>query len=428
MSINFIIPLLIIFGSLLIRVPVAYGMIASALTYFLMTPGDPGQVVHLMGNGIFNNYVYLAVPLFMFTANVMNSGEITDRIFKFANGLVGRFRGGTGYVNVLASLIFSGMTGSAVADAAGLGIMEIDQMRREGYDDGFASALTASTAVIGPIFPPSVPMVIYAMVSGASIGALFMGGMIPAFIIAGILALYVGIMSKKRNYPRGAQVTRKEFIKDSFYAIPALLTPVILLVGIYTGVMTPTEAGAVAAAYSLIISILIYRSLGWKTLWNIIKETGKSVGQVGLVVCAAYGFSYVVANEKIAVLAADFVLGLTDNKYVFLLIVNVAFLIMGMFLDTSTMQLIFLPLLLPIVTTLGIDLVHFGVVCTLNMMIGLMTPPYGMLLFVTAGVSKTPMKEIIKEIMPMIGLEIAVLILITYVPSVITFIPSVLLG
>jgi len=265
------------------------------------------------------------------------------------------------------------------------------------------------------------------MVSGASIGALFMGGMIPAFIIAGVLAVYIGIMSKKRNYPRGVQVARKQFIKDSLYAIPALLTPAILLIGIYTGVMTPTEAGAVAAAYSLIISILIYRSLGWKPLWNIIKETGKSVGQVGLVVCAAYGFSYVVANEKIAQLAADFVLGLTDNKYVFLLIVNIAFLIMGMFLDTSTMQLIFLPLLLPIVTALGIDLVHFGVVCTLNMMIGLMTPPYGMLLFVTAGVSKTPMKEIIKEIMPMIGLEIAVLLLITYVPGIITYLPSVLL-
>lgn len=252
--------------------------------------------------------------------------------------------------------------------------------------------------------------------------------MIPAFLIAIVLAVYVSIVSKKRKYPRGVQVGRRQFLRDSFYAIPALLTPVILLTGIYTGIMTPTEAGAVAAAYSIGISVLIYRSLGLSVLWDIIKKTGKSVGQVSLVVCAAYGFSYVVATEHIAEIAAAWILSLTDSKYMFLLIINFAFLILGMFLDTSTMQLIFLPLLLPIVKVLGIDLVHFGVICTLNMMIGLMTPPYGMLLFVTAGVSKTPMKEIIREIAPMIVLEIAVLLIITYVPQVVLFIPGMLLG
>ncbi len=426
MSWQFMVPLAIILGCMLIRVPVAYGMIAGAMAYFLVTGQDAGNVIHLMVNGIFNNYVLLAVPLFIFTANVMNSGAVTEKVFRFANGLCGRFRGGTAHVNVVASLIFSGMTGSAIADASGLGIMEINQMRKEGYDDGFSSALTAATAVIGPIFPPSIPFVVYSMVSGASIGKLFMAGMLPALFIAAILSAYIAFIAKKRKYPRGVQVTGKQFWKDSYKAIPALLTPVILLAGIYTGIMTPTEAGAVAAFYSILISVLVYHSMGFPALWGIIKSTGKAVGQLGLIVAAAYAFSYIVATEHVAEHAATWILGLTDNKYLFLLIVNLSFFALGMFIDTSTMQLIFIPLLLPIVSAMQIDLVHFGVVVTLNMMIGLLSPPYGMLLFVTSGISKTPMKEIIRELLPMIALECGVLLLITYIPQTIMFLPELL--
>lgn len=427
MSWQFLIPMGIILVCLLIRVPVAYGMLAGAMAYFLATGQEAGNVVHLVVNGIFNNYVLLAVPLFVFTANVMNNGEVTEKIFRFANGLCGRFRGGTAYVNVLASLIFSGMTGSAIADASGLGIMEIEQMRKEGYDDGFSAALTASTAVIGPIFPPSIPFVVYSMVSGASIGKLFMAGMLPAVFIAVVLSVYIGVIAKKRKYPRGAQVTRRQFWKDSFVALPALFTPVILLAGIYTGIMTPTEAGAVAAFYSILVSILVYHSLGFKTLWDILKNTGKTVGQLGLIVSAAYGFSYIVATEHVAENAAAWILGLTDSKYLFLIVINLSFFALGMFIDTSTMQLIFIPLLLPVVNALHIDLVHFGVVVTLNMMIGLLTPPYGMLLFVTSGIAKTPMKPIIKELMPMIVLECVVLLVITYIPQTVMFLPNLLM-
>ena len=384
---SFLIVIVVILGCLLIKVPVAYGMISGSLIYFLVTGTDAGNVVHLMVNGIFNNYVLLAVPLFVFTANVMNSGEVTEKVFNFANGLCGRFRGGTAYVNILASLIFSGMTGSAIADASGLGIMEIEQMRKEGYEDGFSAAITAATAVIGPIFPPSIPFVVYAMVSGASIGKLFMAGVVPALFVAVVLAIYVSLIAKRRNFPRGIQVARKVFLHQTIRAIPAMLTPVILLVGIYTGVMTPTEAGALAALYSILISVLIYRSLGIKTLWEIIKQTGKTVGQLGLVVCAAYGFSYIVATEHVAQNMANYILGIVSEKNMFLLISGLAFFVMGMFLDTSTMQLIFIPLLLPMVNSLGIDLVHF---------------------------------------LPMIALELVVLIVITFVPGTILFMTNVM--
>lgn len=423
-----IIPLIIMFGCLLIRVPIAYCMIAAIFSYFLLIGQGAGQVVHIVVNNIFSNYVLIAVPLFVFTANVMNTGAVTEKIFKFCNGLLGRKRGGTAYVNVLASLIFSGMTGSAIADASGLGIMEVEQMRKEGYDDGFSAALTAATAVIGPIFPPSIPFVVYSLVSGASIGKLFMGGIVPALFIAVALSVYVWYVSKKRNYPKGEEVTRKQFWKQTLNAVPALFTPVILLVGIYTGVMTPTEAGGVAAAYSIILSVFVYRSMGLKELWRIITDTAKSVGQLGLIVAAGYGFCYIVAAEHLADSIAAWLIALTNDKYVFLLIINIAFFIMGMFLETSTMQLIVIPLILPAVKVLGIDLVHFGIVVTLNMMIGLLTPPYGMLLFVTSGVSKTPVKPIIKELYPMIAVEVIVLLIITYFPNTVMFIPNLLLG
>ena len=312
----------------------------------------------------------------------MNSSEVTDKIFNFARSLIGRRPGATGYVNILASLIFAGMTGSAVADASGLGMLEISQMKKEGYDMPFTCAITASTAVIGPIFPPSIPFVIYAMISGASVGKLFMGGMVPAIILCIVIGIYVYFISKKRNYPIGEKVSLKYFISSTFNALPALMTPVVLLLGIYTGVMTPTEAGAVAAAYTLLISFLVYRTLNIRSLGKILLNTIRTSGAIFLVIAGAYGFSYIITAEQISKVVVEAMSGLVSSPMAFLLMINILFLILGALVDVNVSELVFLPIIMPLVHYYNIDIIHFGVMICLNMMIGLLTPPFGMLLFV----------------------------------------------
>ena len=357
-------------------------------------------------------------------ANVLNEGEVTDKLFSFCNGLLGRLKGGTAQVNVFISLIFSGMTGSAIADASGIGLMEIDQMKKEGYDAEFSCAITAASATVGPIFPPSIPMVIYAMLSGASIGKLFMGGMVPGVLLAILLMIYVAFISHKRNYPAGVVMSKREFLKATVQALPALFTVVILLGGIYSGICTPTEAGAVASAYALIISALIYKTLGWKKLWGIIKKSAANTATLALLCGTSMLFSYIISLEQVPRVVASLVMGITDNKYIFLFIVNIVFLLLGCVLDVSTIQLVFVPMVLPLVQAMGIDLVHFGVVICLNMMIGLSTPPFGMLLFIVSGLGKTKIKGVIREILPMVLIMIGLLFLVTYVPDIIMFIPN----
>ncbi len=408
----------------LLRLPIAIGMITVSTFYMIAAGLDISMVAEKVLSNLFAKYVIMAVPLFVFTANVMNTGKVTEMVFNFATGLVGRWKGSLAHVNIIDSLIFSGMTGSAVADASGLGIMEIEAMRKHGYEDSFSCALTAASATIGPIFPPSIPMVVYAMLSGASIGNLFLGGMVPGVLIAVALMVYVWYVAHKRDYPRGARYSAREFVGYTLRALPALLTPVILLGGIYSGVVTPTEAGALAGFYALIISTLVYRVMGPKTLWKVILDTARTTGTLSLIVGAAFTFSYVVAVEQIPELVAQLFLGLTDNKHVFLLMVNVIFLVLGMFIDTSTIQVVFVPIVLPTVQALGIDLVHFGVLIVFNMMIGLSTPPFGVLLFIVSGISGTKLEAIIKEMVPMLIMLTLVLFLVTYVPEIVMFVPN----
>ena len=412
----------------ILRMPIPMGMMTACVFYFLVTGESPKMVAQQTLKTFYTNYTIIAVPLFIFAANVMNSGKVTEKVFGFAMGFVGRFKGGLGHVNVLASLVFSGMTGSAIADASGLGKMEIDAMRAEGYDDGFSCAITAASATIGPIFPPSIPMVIYSMLSGASVGALFMGGMVPGVLLALALMVYIMVIAHKRNYPISEKVHLREFIKYTFNAIPAILTPVILLVGIYTGIMTPTEAGAVAGLYALIVAVFGYRVLKWEGFKQVLIDTVKATGTTSIMIGAATTISYIVAKEQVATTVATWITGLTDNKYIFLLIVNFAILILGMFIDTSVIQVVFIPILLPIAKAFGIDLVHFGLVVIFNMMIGLSTPPFGMLLFITSGISGTPLKDVIKEIWWPIITMLLVLIMITYIPDVVLFLPRMLMG
>ena len=407
-----------------LRIPIAFGLIANAALYLLLSGRDLGLAAEAMMSNLYVKFIIIAVPLFIFTANVMNTGKVTDLLFEFANGLVGRMRGGMGHVNVVASFIFSGMTGSAVADASGLGMMEIEAMRKYGYDDGFSCAITAASATIGPIFPPSIPMVFYAMLSGTSIGALFLGGMLPGIVLGIALMLYVGFIARRRGYPRGPQVTLKQFAGITVRAFPALMTPVILLGGIYTGVVTPTEAGALAGFYALVISMLVYRSLGFQHLWGIIKDTVRRTGTVSIIVGSAFTTAYVVAIENIPDMFAAMLLDVTTNPYVLLLIINVLFIFLGMFIDTSTIIVVFIPMVLPLVQELGIDLVHFGVVVVLNMMIGLSTPPFGVLLFIVSGVSDTPLRAVIKDAIPIVVVMLGVLFLVTYVPEIVLFLPN----
>lgn len=406
-----------------LRMPIAFGMLASAVCYLLVKGGDLSLVINQVMNTYYTNYVIIAVPLFIFTANIMNSGKVTDMIFNFAGGLCGRMRGSLGQVNVIASLIFSGMTGSAIADAAGLGKIEIAAMKDQGYDSEFACAITAASATIGPIFPPSIPLVIYAMLSSTSVGALFMGGMIPAILLTGFLMIYVAIIAKKRNYPRGDKIVWSVFMKATFRAILGLLTPIILLVGIYTGIMTPTEAGAIAGFYALIISIFAYKAIGVKEFIAVVKLSVRDIGATSIMIGAAAIISYIVAREQLALNIGNWILGITSSKFGFLFLVNIVILVLGMFMDTSTIQLVFVPIMIPVAQALGIDMVHFGLVVTFNMMVGLSTPPFGMLLFITSGISGTPLKGVMKEIIwPLVSM-LLVLVIITYFPEVTLFLP-----
>jgi tripartite ATP-independent transporter DctM subunit len=402
-------------------------MFMSSIFYFSLAKGpiaDISMVATQFLTSLNSSFVLIAVPLFVFMAEIMNSGKVTDMIFSFASALVGRRRGGLGHVNVVASIIFSGMTGSALADASGLGMMEIRAMKQHGYDDGFSCAITAASATIGPVFPPSIPMIFYSMLSGASVGALFMGGMLPGVLVGLALMAYIAYIANKRQYVRGEKIALSQLVVVTVKAAPALFSVVVLLGGIYSGIVTPTEAGALASLYAIIISVCVYRAIGWQDFFRILAATVKTTGILSLLVGSAYVFSYIVAIERIPNVVAEFLLNVTENKYLLLLLINITFIILGMFVDTMTIILVFIPIVLPLVRALGIDLVHFGVVITLNMMIGLSTPPFGMLLFVVSGISDTPLKVVIKSIAPMLFVLFGVLFLITYVPPLVTFIPN----
>ena len=410
----------------LFRGSIALGMVVSTTVYCLLKGITLQEVVETMVIGFDNQFILLAIPLFVLSARVMNIGGITTRIFNFADSTVGFLRGGLAHVNVVGSIIFSGMTGSALADASGLGMMEVKAMEDGGYERPFACAVSAASATIGPIIPPSIPMVIFSMLSGASLGNLFLGGVIPGLLMGGAMMLYIAAVAKRRNYPVGAWHGFRALFRSLVQAFLSLMTPVILLGGIYSGVFTPTEAGAAAALYAMLLATLVYREMGLQGLYREMVATVENVGFLSFIIAGAFAFGYVVILEGISNKISIAVVSMTANPYVLLLLLNILFLILGCFLDTMILLLVVIPMILPAVKALGIDLVHFGVVIVLNMMIGLCTPPYGMLLFTVSGLTKTPLGAIIREIFPFLWILIGVLFLITYVPSLVLFLPRVL--
>jgi tripartite ATP-independent transporter DctM subunit len=407
----------------LFRGSIALGMVVSTAVYCVLKGITLQEVVENMVIGFDNQFILLAIPLFVLSARVMNIGGITTRIFDFADRTVGFLRGGLAHVNVVGSIIFSGMTGSALADASGLGMMEIKAMEDGGYERPFACAVSAATATVGPIIPPSIPMVIFSMLSGASLGNLFLGGVVPGLLMGGAMMLYISSVAKRRNYPVGTWQGVRALLTAFVQAFLSLMTPVILLGGIYSGVFTPTEAGAAAALYAMILALLVYREMGLRGLYREMVATVENVGFLSFIIAGAFAFSYVVTLEGISQKIAAAVVSMTTNPLVLLLLVNVLFLILGCFLDTMILMLVVVPMILPAVKALGIDMVHFGVVIILNMMIGLCTPPYGMLLFTVSGLTKTPLGPVIREVLPFLWVLIGVLFLITYVPGLVLFLP-----
>jgi len=411
----------------LLRIPIGLGMIMSSVFYFVFAT-SPAATVDMVAikfvSELSSSFIIIAVPLYIFMAEVMNSSKITQIIFDFASTLVGKRRGAMAQVNIINSIIFSGMTGSAIADASGPGNIEMKAMIDEGYDKGFTCAVTAASATEGPIIPPSIPMIIYAMLSGASVGALFMGGVVPGLMLGVVMMVYTGFVSVKRNYPVGRRYPLTEFIRIAWRSLPALMTVVILLTCIYTGVVTPTEAGAIASAWALLIAVFFYRAFGPRELLDVLKSTVRNIGALSFMIGAAYTFAYIVAIEKVPELVASGLLNMTENPLLMLLIVNFGFLVMGCFMDTSTMTLVFVPIVLPVMARMGIDLVHFGVVIVLNMMIGLSTPPFGMLLFITANLTGAKLKDVIREMIPFILLFIVVLMLMIFFPEIVLWLPK----
>jgi len=424
MSLAFSICLITLLITASIGMPIAFAMIVSAVVYLAIAGQDLALASEQLIQSVYDSFVLLAVPLFIVAANIMNAGAISDRLLEFCKAMVGRFKGGMAQVDILVSLIFSGMSGSAVADAAGVGKISIRMMLKTGhYTPGFAGAVVAASATIGPIIPPSIPMVLYALVSDASIGYLFLGGVVPGLLMTLVLMTMNSVIAHKRNIPAEEAVPLREIPGVTLRALPALMMPVILLAGIYGGATTPTEAAAVAAAYALIVSGVFYRSLTIRSLYEVFLDSARSSASVGLVIGSALIFNYIVATENIPAALQTLLVSLDLSRAEFLIFVNLLFLALGCVLDATTIILVIIPLFLPTVRALGIDPVHFGVVAVVNCMIGLITPPYGMLLFVINGTTGIPIKAIVKEGYPFLFALLIALACLTAFPGLVLGLP-----
>lgn len=407
--------------------PIGHSMIAGSILYLMLAGQDMGTAAEQILNGMYSNYIILSVPLFILAAEFMNIGSMTDRLMTFCNALVGRFRGGLAHVNILQSIIFAGMSGSAIADAAGTGRMMQVMMTRDGrYTRSYAAATTAVSSVIGPIIPPSIPMVLYALVSDASIGFLFLGGVIPGLLMAFSQMVIVGVTARRRNFPVEKPVPLRKLPRITWEAFPSLMMPVVLLGGIYSGVMTPTEAAAVAAAYALLISAGLYRSVSWHNLYGSLATSARTSISIGMLIAGSLVFNYVVTVENIPD-SVRALLGEWDLSPIgFLILVNVLLLLLGCALEGTAILLIVVPVFIPTAQALGIDLVHFGVVVVVNIMIGLITPPYGLLLFIMANISGAPLRAIVRDTLPFLLAMIVALGVITFVPETVLWLPRLL--
>lgn len=415
--------LAIVFLSFL-GLPIGHAMIAGSIFYLYLAGLDMGTAAEQLLNSMSTSYTLLAVPLFILSAEIMNSGSMTVRLLRFCDTLVGRFRGGLAQVNVVQSIIFAGMSGSAIADAAGTGRMMQKMMTQDGkYTPSFAGALTAASAVIGPIIPPSIPVVLYALVSDTSVGYLFLGGVVPGLIMGLAQMALIAAIARRRNFPVEKPVPLREFPQITFHAFPALMMPVVLLGGIYSGATTPTEAAAIAAAYALFISVVLYRSVSFASFGHSLLHSARTTASIGMLIAGAMVFNYVVTIENIPQTISAYLQAMDLSPTGFLILVNILLLLLGCLLEGTTILLIIIPVLVPTAQALGVDMVHFGIVAVVNIMIGLITPPYGLLLFVMTNIAGVSMRSLVKDILPFLGAMIAALALITFVPDTVLWLP-----
>ena len=427
MSTPFLLSLAAIVGLSLLGLPVSHAMIVGSILYLYAAGLDMGTAAEQLLNGMYTSYLLLAIPLFILAAEFMNSGSIMTRLLRFCNALVGRFRGGLAQVNVVQSIIFAGMSGSALADAAGSGKLMQTLMTRDGrYPASFAAALTAVSSVIGPIIPPSIPLVLYALVSDTSIGYLFLGGVIPGILLGVVQMALIAAMARRRRFPVEVRIPLSELPRITWQALPALLMPVILLGLLYSGVTTPTEAAAAAAAYALLVSAVLYRSVRWRDVYESLRTSARITTSIGMLIAGALVFNYVITVENIPKTLSAGLKAYELSPFAFLLAANILLLILGCFLEGTTILLVIVPVLLPTAQALGIDPVHFGVVVVVNIMIGLVTPPYGLLLFMMVQIAGVKLSLLVREVLPFLWVMIGTLALLTFVPEIVLFLPRLM--
>lgn len=408
------------------KVPVYISMPLTGVALMVMGGGMKwGTMLQSMFGGA-NTFTILAIPMFLLAGKLMNTGGITRRLFDFCMKMVGWLPGGLGHVNVLASVIFAGMSGTAVSDAGGLGAIEIRAMNEKGFDNEFSCGVTAASSTLGPIIPPSIPLVIYGTVSGASVGALFMAGIVPGIVMAVAMMIVVTVFAVLRKYPRTKFPTLREVLVALREGFLPLMAPVIILVGIYTGAFTPTESATIVVIYSLILSFIVYREMTWKKLVRILRETVRDSITIAMIIAGATYFGYVVVRAKIPQAVLDLMTSVVSSKIGLLLILNIFLLIIGCFMETASAITIVVPLVLPLLAAYNVDLVHFGLIIVLNLMIGLLTPPFGLVLFVISKIGNISVGRLSIALLPWIGALLVALLLVTFIPQISLALPTAL--
>ncbi|MFQ6241655.1 MULTISPECIES: TRAP transporter large permease [Sinorhizobium] len=410
---------------LALEVPVAFAMIFSALVFILTGPGLPDTIVIQRMTGGLDSFPLLAIPLFVLAGHLFNRAGISERIFDFASAFAGHMRGGLAQVNIAASIIFAGMSGVAQADAAGLGAVEIRQMRERGYSAGFSAAVTAASSIIGPIIPPSVIMVIYAVTAQVSLTDLFLAGIVPGLLMGLSLMIMVNILVRFgfEQAPRSSRASLSHLTGTFWKALPALIAPVLLVAGMLTGVATPTELGALIVVYAAVLGF-VNRELTFRGLLDTLAMSAVTTGVLVFIIAAAFPFGWLISVQNLPGILVTFMRSLTEDPVMLLLILNIALLIAGLFMETTAIILVATPALLPLVLSYGIDPVHFGVVMIINLLIGALTPPFGVILFICKHIAQVSFGQMIRSILPFYIPLLVVLLLLTYCPQLVLWLPG----
>ena len=412
---------------MILGMPIAFSLGAICFAFFWIDGGSMTSMPQRMFAAL-DSFPLLAVPAFILAGEVMNSGGLTKRIVEFSRLLVGHIAGGLGHVTVLANVIVSGISGSALAEAAGVGSVMIEAMKKQGFHAAFAGSLNAAASTIGPLIPPSIPFVIYAVMASQSAGKMLLAGFAPGILVAIALMIYSYFVSKKRGYPVSERASLGQIWQATLSAFPALMTPFIIIWGIVGGVFTPTEAAAATVVYALFVSQFFYRDMHWRELPSVFRRSAKTTAVVGFIIATANLVSYVLTRERVPQMLSETLLSISDERWVILLLINILLLVLGCFMEGLAIMLLTVPVLLPLVVQLGVDPVHFGVIVVMNLMIGLISPPFGMALFVVAKVGNIPFADLARETWPLVIALIVVLLICTFSPGVVMALPNLLLG